>query len=277
MRSHSEAACGECRYCMPAGQHMKGGSNFVSGFRPSWKVFRLNSLQRSGSVFQIQPTWRSRMTIFEALRISHDRQREYIDAVLLTNGDSEERRKSYQRLKDELLAHETAEERHFYIPLMAHDNGVDLSRHAIAEHHEMDELLEKLDEIEMSSSSWLTTARELGDKVLHHLEEEERRFFQMAGKLLSDAQKTEPAGLCNREFDQLLDAGWGRAQMVLGSVGESLSADHSTVRLRPAALARYRACSAHSNSLSPEVACRGQAAIATESVGARSRVLNLIV
>ncbi|MDY3198797.1 MAG: hemerythrin domain-containing protein, partial [Pseudomonadaceae bacterium] len=91
------------------------------------------------------------MTIFEALRISHDRQREYIDAVLLTKGDSEERRKSYQRLKDELLAHETAEERHFYIPLMAHDNGVDLSRHAIAEHHEMDELLEKLDEIEMSS------------------------------------------------------------------------------------------------------------------------------
>lgn len=146
------------------------------------------------------------MTIFEALRVSHDRQREFIDAVLLTKGDSEERRKSYQRLKDELLAHETAEERHFYIPLMAHDNGVDLSRHAIAEHHEMDELLEKLDEIEMSSSSWLTTARELGDKVLHHLEEEERRFFQMAGKLLSDAQKTELAGLYNREFEQLLDA-----------------------------------------------------------------------
>lgn len=146
------------------------------------------------------------MTIFEALRISHDRQREYIDAVLLTKGDSEERRKCYQRLKDELLAHETAEERHFYIPLMAHDNEVDLSRHAIAEHHEMDELLEKLDEIEMSSSSWLITARELGDKVLHHLEEEERRFFQMAGKLLSDKQKAELATQYNREFEQLLNA-----------------------------------------------------------------------
>lgn len=146
------------------------------------------------------------MTIFEALRVSHDRQREFIDAVLLTTGDSEERREGYQRLKTELLAHETAEERHFYIPLMAHDNGVDLSRHAIAEHHEMDELLEKLDEIEMSSSSWLITARELGDKVLHHLEEEERRFFQMAGKLLNDKQKAELATQYNREFEQLLKA-----------------------------------------------------------------------
>lgn len=146
------------------------------------------------------------MNIFEALRVSHDRQRQYIDAVLRTQGDSKERREAYKQLKDELYAHETAEERHFYIPLMAHDNGVDLSRHAIAEHHEMDELLEKLDDIDMSSSAWLTTARALGDKVLHHLEEEEQRFFQMAGKLLTDSQKSELAGKYDREFRQILNS-----------------------------------------------------------------------
>ena len=146
------------------------------------------------------------MNIFEALRVSHDRQRQYIDAVLRTQGDSKERREAYKQLKDELYAHETAEERHFYIPLMAHDNGVDLSRHAIAEHHEMDELLEKLDDLEMSSSAWLTTARALGDKVLHHLEEEEQRFFQMAGKLLTDKQKNELAGKYDQEFRQILNS-----------------------------------------------------------------------
>ncbi len=144
------------------------------------------------------------MTIFEALRISHDKQRAYVDAVLRTSGDTQERVDAYKQLKEELYAHETAEERHFYIPLMAHDNGVDLSRHAIAEHHEMDELVEKLDETEMSSSAWLTTARALGHKVLHHLEEEEQRFFQMAGKLLSDQQKAELATQYNREYDTLL-------------------------------------------------------------------------
>lgn len=147
------------------------------------------------------------MTIFEALRISHDKQRSYVDAVLRTSGDTQERADAYQQLKEELYAHETAEERYFYIPLMAHENGVDLSRHAIAEHHEMDELVEKLDETEMSSSAWLTTARALGDKVLHHLEEEEQKFFQMAGKLLSDHQKSELAEQYNEEYDELLAQG----------------------------------------------------------------------
>lgn len=147
------------------------------------------------------------MTIFEALRISHDKQRSYVDAVLRTSGDTQERADAYQQLKEELYAHETAEERYFYIPLMAHENGVDLSRHAIAEHHEMDELVEKLDETEMSSSAWLTTARALGDKVLHHLEEEEQKFFQMAGKLLSDRQKSELAEQYNEEYDELLAQG----------------------------------------------------------------------
>lgn len=144
------------------------------------------------------------MTIFEALRVSHDRQRRYVEAVLVTQGDTPERKTAYQQLKDELQAHETAEERFFYIPLMEHDNGVDLSRHAIAEHHEMDELMEKLDETDMSSPTWLATARALGDKVLHHLEEEEQRFFQMAGKLLTEKQKVELARQYNAEFDQLL-------------------------------------------------------------------------
>ncbi|WP_205914545.1 hemerythrin domain-containing protein, partial [Pseudomonas viridiflava] len=76
------------------------------------------------------------MNIFEALRESHDRQRGYADALIQTSGDSEARAQAYKQLKEELQAHETAEERFFYIPLMEHDNGVDLSRHAISEHHE---------------------------------------------------------------------------------------------------------------------------------------------
>ena len=144
------------------------------------------------------------MTIFEALRVSHDKQREYVAAVLRTSGDSDERTAAYKQLKDELKAHETAEERYFYIPLMAHENGVDLSRHAISEHHQMDELMETLDETEMSSPGWLATARALGEKVTHHLEEEEQRFFQMAGKVLTDKQKLDLAAQYTKEYEHLL-------------------------------------------------------------------------
>ncbi|KGS11278.1 MULTISPECIES: hemerythrin domain-containing protein [Pseudomonas syringae group] len=147
------------------------------------------------------------MNIFEALRESHDRQRGYADALIQTSGDSAEREKAYKQLKEELQAHETAEERHFYIPLMAHDNGVDLSRHAISEHHEMDEMMEELDETEMSSPAWLATAKKLSEKVHHHLKEEEQKFFQMAGKLLDEKQKQTLAGEYVKEYEEQLAEG----------------------------------------------------------------------
>ncbi|AVB25973.1 hemerythrin domain-containing protein [Pseudomonas syringae pv. syringae] len=147
------------------------------------------------------------VNIFEALRESHDRQRSYADALIKTSGDSAEREKAYKQLKEELQAHETAEERFFYIPLMAHDNGVDLSRHAISEHHEMDEMMEELDETEMSSPAWLATAKKLSEKVHHHLKEEEQKFFQMAGKLLDEKQKQSLAGEYVKEYEEQLAEG----------------------------------------------------------------------
>nr|WP_178131201.1 hemerythrin domain-containing protein [Pseudomonas sp. C1C7] len=138
------------------------------------------------------------------MRESHDRQRSYSKALIRTSGDTPERVEAYKQLKSELQAHETAEERHFYIPLMEFDNGVDLSRHAIAEHHEMDEMMEELDETEMSSPAWLATAKKLADKVHHHLEEEEQKFFQMAGKLLDDKQKETLATQYLKEFKSQL-------------------------------------------------------------------------
>lgn len=144
------------------------------------------------------------MNIFEALRESHERQRGYADALVQTHGDSQERADAYKQLKAELQAHETAEERHFYIPLMKLDNGVDLSRHAISEHHEMDEMMEELDETEMSSPAWLATAKKLSEKVHHHLKEEENKFFQMAGKLLDEQQKEKLAGEYVKEYEEQL-------------------------------------------------------------------------
>lgn len=140
------------------------------------------------------------MTIFEALRQSHEIQRDLADKLLQTSGDSAERRDIFEQFKTELLAHETAEERHFYVPLMQDDLGVDLSRHAIAEHHEMDEMVEELESMEFSSSAWLRLAKKLCETVEHHLDEEEHKFFQMAGKLLDDNQKEQLARTYLEEY-----------------------------------------------------------------------------
>jgi hypothetical protein len=133
------------------------------------------------------------LNIFEALRESHERQRDLYRKLVDTSGDTPERRELFEQLKAELLAHELAEERHFYIPLMDHDAGVDLSRHAISEHHQLDELVESLEDADPATPTWLPLAKKLAEKVEHHLEEEEHKFFQMAGKLLTEKQKLDLA------------------------------------------------------------------------------------
>ena len=133
------------------------------------------------------------MNVFEALRASHDIHRELSEKLVQTSGDSAERRELFDLLKNELFAHAIAEDRYFYIPLMMTDSGLNITRHALSEHHEIDELLEQLTETEFNNPGWLAIAKKLCELVHHHLKEEEHGFFQQAGKILSESEKTSLA------------------------------------------------------------------------------------
>ncbi len=144
------------------------------------------------------------MTIFEALRQSHAQQRELSQQLITTHGDSTARQKYFNALKNELYAHSVAEDRYLYIPLMFDDIGLDISRHALAEHHKMDELIEKLEQTELSNTGWLAIAKQLSDVIHHHLQEEEHRFFQQAGKILTATQKEKLAQQYLTEYEKYL-------------------------------------------------------------------------
>lgn len=131
------------------------------------------------------------MLIFEAIRKDHDIQRSLCDKLVDTSGDTKDRKKIWDALKNELQSHADAEERYFYVPLIEIDMTQEHARHGVAEHHEMDELIEKMDDTEMSSPAWLTYAKQLREKVYHHLEDEEHTFFQLAGKVLSKTKQDE--------------------------------------------------------------------------------------
>ena len=133
------------------------------------------------------------MTIFEAIRDDHEKQRTLIDLVLKTEGDSDGRRGLYDRLRSELEAHAAAEERYFYVPLMQVDMSQENARHSVAEHKELDDYVEQLDGYDMSGSQWIQTARELAERLIHHLDEEEKEVFPVAGKVLSEEQKSSLA------------------------------------------------------------------------------------
>ncbi|WP_201573922.1 hemerythrin domain-containing protein [Psychrobacter sp. H8-1] len=121
--------------------------------------------------------------IFDALIEKHEVQRALCDKLEKTE-DEAQRKAVYEDLKLELQAHAAAEERHLYVPVMQHDEGLDLSRHAITEHHEMDEMMETLDDGRIGQEKWNKTCADLIHKVRHHLEEEENEFFKQAKKIL---------------------------------------------------------------------------------------------
>jgi hypothetical protein len=138
--------------------------------------------------------------IFDAIRESHDLQRDLCRKLTASRGDPTLRETLFLQLKVELMSHAAAEERYLYVPLLMEDGGLDASRHALHEHHEVDELLEKLSVRNKTQAGWIATAKTLSYKVRHHLKEEESKFFQVAGRLLSATRKKQLAGRYRREI-----------------------------------------------------------------------------
>jgi hypothetical protein len=145
------------------------------------------------------------MDIFQALLQSHERQRAICKRLLAGIGDHGERKQAFDELKAEMAAHETAEERAFYVPLIEHDETVDPARHGISEHHEMDEMVEDLEGTKEGSAEYLEAIGKLVHKVDHHLKEEEEKFFPQARKVLQPQQLEELGGLYQQEHQRLLE------------------------------------------------------------------------
>lgn len=145
-------------------------------------------------------------TIFEALRSDHDAQRTLVGILTETEGNSDGRSEVWAQLKQQLEAHAAAEERYFYVPLMEHDMTQEAARHSVAEHKELDDFIEQLDGYDMSGPQWIQTARELADRLLHHLDEEEVEVFPVAGKVLSDDSKQSLASEYQADMDRRKEA-----------------------------------------------------------------------
>lgn len=143
------------------------------------------------------------MNIYEALRESHDSQRLLCKELLASDANAQTRKQLFKTLKVELEAHAAAEERFLYCPMMMDDAGLSISRHALAEHHEMEELMHALTTNHPTVQGWLTRAKTLCETVNHHLDEEEKAFFQLSGKILSDSQKSKLANDYLADYNRL--------------------------------------------------------------------------
>jgi hypothetical protein len=142
-------------------------------------------------------------TIYDALRESHEIQRSLFRKLLRSKAGTRERIELFTATRIELEAHEAAEERFLYAPMLMDDMGLSSTRHALHEHHEIDELVEDLRGLDPAGEAWIEKARALSHEVHHHLREEETKFFQVSGKVLSEAQKTSLAKKYRRDYERM--------------------------------------------------------------------------
>ncbi|CAM3710916.1 hemerythrin domain-containing protein [Bordetella tumulicola] len=142
-------------------------------------------------------------TIYEALRASHETQRSLCRKLMRATPQSGRRGEVFRELRIELAAHAAAEERFLYAPILMDDMGLSPSRHALAEHHEIDECVEELSKVDEQGDAWSNHAKKLSHKVHHHLREEETKFFQTSGKILTEAQKTSLAKRYVKDFERM--------------------------------------------------------------------------
>ena len=132
-------------------------------------------------------------TIFARLKEDHDRHRELLAKIDQTSAANEEREQLFETFRIEVTAHAAAEEETLYATMLANPDLRHDAQHSVAEHKEIEDFLEEIEEIDRSAGTWMPKFREMKQRYLHHIDEEEEEMFPAAAEGLSDDKVEELA------------------------------------------------------------------------------------
>lgn len=127
--------------------------------------------------------------IFARLKQDHDRHRGLLDRLRDTAGASDQRETLFVELTKELKGHAAAEEQALYSTMLRKPPTTAETRHSVAEHHEIEEMLNDIAATDMASPGWLTKFKELDHRYRHHIDEEEEEHFPDFEQYLTDEDR----------------------------------------------------------------------------------------
>lgn len=133
--------------------------------------------------------FRGNPDLFGRLVADHDYHRVLLAMIGDTVGDTPQRRALFAEMAAEMSAHAAAEEQALWSSVLRDPATTDHGRHAVAEHKQIDDLIEELRGADMASPGWLCRFATLKVKYLHHIKEEEQEQFVAAEQHLSAADK----------------------------------------------------------------------------------------
>jgi len=136
--------------------------------------------------------------IFARLKEDHQDHRAILDKLADTSGDTVKRRELFEQFTLDVKSHAAAEEQALYSTMLRKPKATDDTRHSVAEHHELEELLNDLAATDMSSPAWLAKFKKLDHDYRHHINEEEEDHFPDFEKLLTEEDREHMRSVFDR-------------------------------------------------------------------------------
>lgn len=124
-------------------------------------------------------------TIYQHLKQDHDKHRDLLSRLGTATTD-QEKAELWQRFYYDVKGHAAAEEETFYAELISFSEGQPKARHSVAEHKELDDLLEEMGKLKVTDARWESKFETLKHDYEHHIDEEETEIFPQAKKVLSE-------------------------------------------------------------------------------------------
>ncbi|HQS95787.1 MAG: hemerythrin HHE cation-binding protein [Novosphingobium sp. 17-62-19] len=127
--------------------------------------------------------------IFGRLIEDHDRHRALLAMIEVTEGKSADREALFEELVYELKSHAAAEEQALWSTVLRNPETTEFARHAVAEHKDIDKMLDDLTARDMGKKKWMERFADLKHEYLHHIREEEQEQFVESEKILTEADR----------------------------------------------------------------------------------------
>jgi len=121
--------------------------------------------------------------IFTRLKQDHDLHRRLFAQLGESSGSREA---LLVRLTKELKAHAAAEEQALYSTMLRKPETTDETRHSVAEHKEIEDLLNDLAATDCEAGDWTEKFAHLRHRYIHHIDEEEGEHFPDFARYLTE-------------------------------------------------------------------------------------------
>ena len=132
------------------------------------------------------------MDAITLLKDDHKKVKELLEKLEKTSdGDVDERKDLFTRIRSEMEIHEAIEEEIFYPALKEHAEAREIVLEGYEEHHVVDTLLGEMTDMDPGDERWMAKAKVMKENVEHHIEEEEDDMFAKARDVLDESTLNE--------------------------------------------------------------------------------------